>query len=63
MRVVKDALRYLRPGGALLFEVGLGQDRQVASLLERSRGYENIRAVTNRAGEARVVLRYAKPKP
>lgn len=62
MRVVKDALAYLRPGGALLFEVGLGQDRQVTSLLERSRGYENIRAVTNLAGEARVVLGYAKPQ-
>ncbi|MDX8523674.1 class I SAM-dependent methyltransferase [Mesorhizobium sp. MSK_1335] len=62
MRVVKDALRYLRPGGALLFEVGLGQDRQVASLLERSRGYDNIRILTNLAGEARVVLGYAKPQ-
>ncbi|RWM07760.1 MAG: class I SAM-dependent methyltransferase [Mesorhizobium sp.] len=63
MRVVKDALRYLRVGGALLFEVGLGQDRQVASLMERSRGYENIAAVTNLTGEARVVLGYAKPQP
>ena len=62
MRVVKDALRYLRPSGALLFEVGLGQDRQVASLLDRSRSYEGIRSVTNRAGEARVVLGYAKPQ-
>ncbi|RAZ92524.1 methyltransferase [Mesorhizobium hawassense] len=62
MRVVKDALRYLRPGGALLFEVGLGQERQVASLFERSRSYEGVRAVTNRAGEARVVLGYAKPQ-
>jgi release factor glutamine methyltransferase len=62
MRVLKDALGYLRPGGALVFEVGLGQDRQVTSLLERSRGYENIRAVTNSAGEARVVFGYAKPQ-
>jgi release factor glutamine methyltransferase len=62
MRVVKDALRYLRPAGALLFEVGLGQERQVASLLERSRRYDDIRAVTNSAGEVRVVLGYAKPQ-
>ncbi|TPJ70636.1 class I SAM-dependent methyltransferase [Mesorhizobium sp. B2-7-1] len=60
LRVVKDALRYLRPGGALLFEVGLGQDRQVASLFERSRSYEGIRGIINRAGEARVVLGYTK---
>ncbi|CDX43522.1 putative methyl transferase [Mesorhizobium sp. SOD10] len=63
MRVVRDALRYLRPGGALLFEVGLGQDRQVASLFERNRCYENVRAITNLAGEARVVLGYAKAQP
>ncbi|MGH6644949.1 MAG: N5-glutamine methyltransferase family protein, partial [Bradyrhizobium sp.] len=40
MRVVKDAPRYLRPGGILLLEVGLGQDRQVTALLERSKAYE-----------------------
>jgi release factor glutamine methyltransferase len=60
MRVAKDALRYLRPGGILLFEVGLGQDRQVTTLLERSKGYENIRVVTNQAGDGRVVMGYAK---
>jgi release factor glutamine methyltransferase len=60
MRVVKDALRYLRPGGVLLFEVGLGQDRQVASLMERSKGYEDVRAAANQAGESRVVLGCAK---
>ncbi|MER9341508.1 class I SAM-dependent methyltransferase [Mesorhizobium sp. M0601] len=56
MRVLKEAPRYLRRGGILLFEVGLGQDRQVMSLLERSKAYESIRAVTNQAGEVRVVV-------
>lgn len=60
MRVVKDAPHYLRPGGILLFEVGLGQDRQVAGLLERSKTYEDIRTVCNDAGEGRVVLGHAK---
>jgi release factor glutamine methyltransferase len=60
MRVVKDATRYLRPGGALLFEVGLGQDRQVEILFARSRAYEDIRTIRNDAGEGRVVTaRYA----
>ncbi|MDX8434805.1 HemK/PrmC family methyltransferase [Mesorhizobium abyssinicae] len=63
MRVAKGAVQYLRPGGALLFEVGFGQDRQVTSLLERSRDYEHLSFVTNLAGEARVVLGYAKPQP
>ncbi|CCV13971.1 class I SAM-dependent methyltransferase [Mesorhizobium sp. STM 4661] len=60
MRVIKDAPRYLRRGGMLLFEVGLGQDRQVMSLLERSKAYENIRDVTNEAGEGRVVMGHVK---
>jgi release factor glutamine methyltransferase len=60
MRVTKDAPRYLRPGGILLFEVGLGQERQVTKLLERSKAYENIKVVTNEAGEGRVVMGCAK---
>jgi release factor glutamine methyltransferase len=50
----------LRPGGALLFEVGLGQERQVRTLLERSKTYENIGTVANESGEGRVVIGYAK---
>lgn len=55
MRVTKDAPRYLRPGGLLLFEVGRGQDRQVATLLERNDAYENVRVVTDETGAGRVV--------
>ncbi|MEA3158010.1 MAG: release factor glutamine methyltransferase [Betaproteobacteria bacterium] len=55
-RVIRDALAFLRPGGALLFEVGLGQERQVKTLFERSRRYEDIRVIQNEAGEGRVVL-------
>lgn len=60
MRVTKDAPRYLRPGGLLLFEVGRGQDRQVATLLERNDAYENVRVVMDEAGAGRVVMAYAK---
>lgn len=56
MRMVRDALPYLESGGALLFEVGAGQDRQVEILFERTKGYENVRIVRNHAGEGRVVL-------
>jgi release factor glutamine methyltransferase len=61
-RVVKDALPYLRGGGTLLFEIGLGQDRQVRSLFERARGYEDIRLVTNAANEVRVVSGRKRPE-
>ena len=54
-RVVKEALPFLRPGGTLLFEIGLGQERQVKMLFERVREYEDIRLVANAAGEVRVV--------
>jgi release factor glutamine methyltransferase len=59
MRVIKEALPFLRPGGALLFEVGLGQDRQVKLLFERTRAYDDIRIVRDEAGEGRVALGYA----
>jgi release factor glutamine methyltransferase len=55
-RVVREAVPFLRAGGVLLCEVGLGQERQVKTLFERSRAYEDIQVVQNDAGEARVVL-------
>jgi len=54
-RVVKEALPFLRPGGTLLFEIGLGQERQVKMLFDRAKVYEDIRLVANAAGEVRVV--------
>jgi release factor glutamine methyltransferase len=55
-RVVKDALQFLRPGGLVLVEIGLGQHRQVEMLFARARGYEAVEAVRDEAGEPRVVL-------
>jgi release factor glutamine methyltransferase len=54
-RVAREARSFLKPGGTLLFEVGLHQDRQVRALFERTGGYEDIRSVRNPAGEVRVV--------
>lgn len=54
-RVIKEALPFLRPGGLLLFEIGLGQERQVKMLFERMKAYEEIRLIENGAGEVRVV--------
>jgi release factor glutamine methyltransferase len=54
-RVVKEALPFLRSGGVLLFEIGLGQDRQVRILFERTKSYENIQCIANAADEVRVV--------
>lgn len=54
-RVVRESAPFLRAGGVLLVEVGLGQDRQVRMLFERSKVYEDIQVVHTEAGEARVV--------
>lgn len=54
-RVIKDALKFLLPGGILLFEIGLGQERQVNLLFDRAKAYEDIQLVANSAGEVRVV--------
>jgi release factor glutamine methyltransferase len=55
MRAVKDALTWLKPRGALLLEVGVGQDRQVQLLFERAGRYDDVQTLVNEAGEARVV--------
>lgn len=54
-RVVKEALPFLRHGGTLFLEVGLGQESQVKILFDRMKAYENIQLVKNAAGEVRVV--------
>jgi release factor glutamine methyltransferase len=54
-RVIKEALPFLRQGGMLLFEIGLGQERQVKMLFERMKAYDDIKLIANAAGEVRVV--------
>ena len=39
----------------LLFEIGLGQERQVKMLFDRAKEYEDIQQVSNAEGEVRVV--------
>lgn len=54
MRLVKESLVFLRPGGWLFFEFGVGQDRQVKQLIERAGGYDVVDFVRNQQDEARV---------
>ncbi len=55
-RVLREALHFLRPGGALAFEIGLGQDRQVGILFERVGAYKDIRMVRSEQDQVRVVV-------
>jgi release factor glutamine methyltransferase len=55
-RVVREGLCFLRPGGLLMVEVGLGQGHMIAKLVERAQGYEGVRLINDVWGQARVVL-------
>ena len=60
-RVVRDALEFLKPGGVLLFEIGLGQAKQVTILFNRARSYDEVKVVNDSGGEPRVVYSTRKP--
>jgi release factor glutamine methyltransferase len=55
-RVVRDALAFLRPGGWLLFEIGLGQERQVKVLFERTRAYDDVELASDGEGQPRAAM-------
>ena len=54
-RIVKDALKHLKPEGMLLFEIGHDQGESVPELM-REAGYKNIRVIKDLAGNDRVVI-------
>ena len=60
MRLAKEALPFLKPGGWLLFEFGVGQERQVKQLIERTDGYDSVDFARNQKGEARVSVNRKK---
>jgi len=55
-RVIKEALPFLKPGAHLLFEFGLGQERQLKLLFDRSKAYQDLRLVNDAAGAPRVAV-------
>ena len=54
LRLIKEALPFLRAGGWLLFEFGAGQHHQVGQLVQRTGGYDMIEFVSDPAGQPRV---------
>jgi release factor glutamine methyltransferase len=55
-RVLRDAPAFLKIGGRLAMEFGEGQDRQLASLLKRSRAYDEIEFRRDTEGRPRVLV-------
>lgn len=60
-RVINYALAFLKPGGHLLFEIGVGQARQVKILFDRGGLYAATQTVEDAANEPRVVFARKKP--
>jgi len=55
-RVIAEAPEFLKPGGWLLFEFGVGQGRQVRFLFERSKKFNQISLVNDITGLERVAV-------
>ncbi|KNZ34435.1 MAG: hypothetical protein AD742_01945 [Methylibium sp. NZG] len=55
-RVVREAPLYLRPGGWLAVEVGLGQASAMVKRMQGTGQFRSVRALDNQHGEPRAVL-------
>jgi len=55
MRLIQDAPRFLRKGGWLAFEVGLGQGPSLAKRLQAGKAYQRVETKQDHAGQIRVV--------
>lgn len=55
-RLIVESLRFLKPGGSLLFEFGAGQDKQILGLFKRAGGFGQIDFKADNSGTARVVV-------
>ncbi|MGP1666455.1 MAG: peptide chain release factor N(5)-glutamine methyltransferase, partial [Rhodanobacter sp.] len=56
MRLIEDAPRFLRHGGWLTVEVGLGQGAALSKRLQRDESWQEVRALADANGDTRVLL-------
>jgi release factor glutamine methyltransferase len=56
MRLIEDAPRFLRVGGWLAFEVGLGQGTALTKRLQRDHSFQEVRALADDNGATRIIL-------
>lgn len=54
-RLLKEAPRFLKAGGWLLFEVGLGQGASMAKVVNRTGAFDTVETHLDEAGEIRVI--------
>ncbi len=60
-RLITGAVDVLKPDGVLVFEVGAGQEKLVARLLERSGAYPHVEYHRDTVGQVRVVSAERRP--
>ena len=60
-RLFKEAPRFLKPGGALAFEMGLGQGPLLQKRLERLEWVERVSPHHDDQGEIRALVAFARP--
>lgn len=60
-RLAKESPAMLRPGGYLVLEYGDGQSKQVESIVNRTRAYDEVRVLTDAAGVARAICARKAP--
>ena len=63
MKLLKNAPRFVRPGGWLGFEVGHGQGPGLARQLERNPAFVAVETYADAGGEIRAILAKCKPIP
>ena len=54
-KITKDAPKFLNNGGYLLFELGIGQSKDVAEIMKKSK-FVDIQIIKDLAGIDRVIL-------
>lgn len=55
-RLIKEAVRYIKPGGYLVFELGLGQGPSMIKILERNADYSAVEGRADENGHIRAVV-------
>lgn len=60
MRLLKESPKFLKSGGMLCFEVGLGQGEGMAKKLRRSPAFEEVREIKDKAGNTRAITARAR---
>jgi len=55
-RLIQEAPRFLRPGGCLAFEIGLGQGPALVKRLSADKRYSGLRPIHDEAGAVRAIV-------